>query len=85
MKYYQKPYMTDKELIRAYNAGYLDIVYKQLSRYGEITYDYNEDIEEGYYAGANRHLHIVHYGREWDIELLNGSIRALGFKYEKVA
>ena len=80
-EYWTKEYWTDKELQRGYKAGYIDEIAKQLRRYGEITYRYDHDVEEGYYKGANTHLKITHFNREWDIEMLNGEVRSLGFKY----
>lgn len=81
MEYYNKPYMNKADLKRAYKAGYIDLIYKQLSRYGVITSDNEWDTESGYYKGANRHLKITHFKTDWNIELLNGRVRSLGFKY----
>ena len=75
-----KAYLSKVEMKRAYNAGYLELVYKQLSRYGDITYDYSHNNDEGYYKGSNRHLKFNHHNIEWNVELLNGDVRVLGMK-----
>lgn len=77
---FNKPFLNKREIKQAYKAGYLDLVYKQLTRYGDIIYTYDNDVSAGYYQGANRHRKINHHGLEWDIELLNGEVRCLGYK-----
>jgi len=60
--------------------GMLDDMYKEIRKYGIITYDFSEDVDSGHYAGANRHLHILYRGIEYNIEMLNGEVRVFEWK-----
>jgi hypothetical protein len=81
MEYYYKPFLNKSDIKRAYKAGYLDLVAKQLRRYGVITKQHDFEIDEGYHAGLHRNMSIVHHGIHWDIELHNGEVKSVGFKY----
>lgn len=73
-------FMNKREIIKAYDKGYLDEVKQQLVRYGTIKNVKDWQVEEGYYKGANRRYHIEHHGLEWEIEMLNGEVRTVGYK-----
>jgi hypothetical protein len=72
-------YMNKKQLLKAYEKGYIDDVIKQLRTYGTITRDHSFDIEDGYHAGAHRVLSIEHHGIYWDVELHNGAVKSVGY------
>lgn len=74
-------YLTKKQLISAYNKGHLDDVAKQLRMYGTIFDDKSFEIESGYHVGHHRIMKIKHHDIEWNIELHNGEVKLVGYKF----
>lgn len=75
-------YMNKRQIISAYNKGYLDDVAKQLRTYGKITFDKSWNEDSGYYAGSHRVYHIDHHGYVWRLAMHNGEIRKVGYIVE---
>ncbi len=74
------PMMTKRQLVKAYNNGQLEEVYKEVRRYGVIVKDVEWSIADGgRYDGAWRHMWINHHGLGWSFELHNGELFAAGY------
>ena len=75
-------YMNKRQIISAYNKGYIDSVAKQLRTYGQIVADKAWDEASGYYAGAHRVMKINHHGHAWRLAMWNGEVRELGYSMD---
>ncbi len=71
--------MTKRQLIAAYNRGWLEEVAKEVRRYGKITKDGEFEIEEGFHKGCHRVMLIKHKALEWEIHYHNGEVKTLGY------
>jgi hypothetical protein len=71
-------YMNKRQILKAYDKGYLDDVVKQLRTYGTIQVDKQWDEPEGYHAGAHRVMQFDHHGINWEVHLHNGEVKQLG-------
>lgn len=74
-------FMNKRQIIKAYNSGFLDDVVKQLRTYGTITEDKSFDIDEGYHAGAHRVFHVSHHGIDWEVSMHNGEVKGVGHNH----
>lgn len=73
--------MNKKQIIKAYNLGYLDDVKNQLVRYGTITDVKDWEITDiPRYNGAHRKYKIEHHGIKWEINMHNGEVTSLGYE-----
>jgi hypothetical protein len=71
--------LTKTQLIKNINNGDFDGVLKELRRYGTISKDVQWECEEGFYKGSNRMFHVTHHKLVWNVEMLNGEVRRLGY------
>jgi hypothetical protein len=71
--------MNKRQILKAYDKGYIDDVVKQLRTYGTIARDHSFDIQDGYHAGSHRILSITHHSIEWSVELHNGNVKLVGY------
>lgn len=69
--------LTKTQLIKAFNAGDLEGVTKELRRYGKIIRDVSWDCPDGFYAGANRSFHVEYKGLIWQFLMINGDVSRL--------
>jgi len=72
-------FMNKRQIKQAFKYGQLDEVLKQLRTYGTYTYDKTFDVEEGHYAGCNRVSKFMHHGMPWEVHMINGEVKRLGY------
>jgi hypothetical protein len=72
-------FMSKRQIVSAYNKGFLEDVAKQLRAYASITDDKEWEEDSGYHAGCHRVQHFQHHGYAWELHLHNGEVKALGY------
>lgn len=71
-------FMNKREIVKAYDRGYLEEVKTQLLRYGTIHNVKDWEITDiPRYNGAHRRYQIAHHGMQWQIEMHNGNVTSV--------
>ena len=70
---------THKQIQKMAQTGQQDEAYKEVRRYGVITFDHSFSRDEGFYKGENRIMTITYREKKYSVELLNGEVRLFGW------
>ena len=69
--------LTKTQLIKTFNQGDMETIYKELTRYATMTFDKYFDVDSGFYAGANRIQKWEHKGLQWESLKINGEVERM--------